>query len=377
MTSSIPLFGGAYDLAGVTRDPKKGDTLDPRILTRPTEVTDLSSGPENMWKRLLGNPYTGEIRWADKWDYDPMTRVMRRFVPNVSGAVFIDQGFGTTPEYTTAGGIGSILGATSARTDYISYTTDAASDTWTGFRSAPARELNHLTWRHEPMLAFKFKTTSIDGDRWWLAASKEPLNGKHVPNGLGGYSAPGNSDQGTYDLAGSAGPVNFPGGGTAGTNDYWQAINAHVDGTILGTANPKTVYTDEYIVANTTNASTTDGDDWKSLREPTRVAGFRFDSDEGPSLYGVTWDGSTPAELDLGVAIKADNDYIAWFQMDQPNGEVRFYLYDWSDNIYHGLVGTMAHAPPLNQLYGIETLVESLDGEDSGLLVSEIVLHHD
>jgi len=82
--------------------------------------------------------------------------------------------------------------------------------------------------------------------------------------------------QGTFDAGGGAGPVNFPGGGTAQTGYFYHVINAAAGGTTLGSSNPIVVNTGDQIVAAVDNASATNGADWVKLDNTdsvTSVAG--------------------------------------------------------------------------------------------------------
>lgn len=82
--------------------------------------------------------------------------------------------------------------------------------------------------------------------------------------------------QGSVDAGGGAGPVNFPGAGAAQAGWFYTVINANANGTIFGSSNPITVHTGDALVADTDNASATDGADWFKLDNTdavTSVAG--------------------------------------------------------------------------------------------------------
>lgn len=68
--------------------------------------------------------------------------------------------------------------------------------------------------------------------------------------------------KGTFDAGGGAGPVNFPGGGTAQAGWFYPVINAAAGGTTLGSSNPIVVHTGDKLVAAVDNASATDGANW-------------------------------------------------------------------------------------------------------------------
>ena len=151
--------------------------------------------------------------------------------------------------------------------------------------------------------------------------------------GLGG----GLSFQGNYDLAGSAGPVDFPGSGSATTGQFWTAEDAHASGTTLGTTNQLTVFTGDNIVAQVPSASATDGADWGIIASTQTVSsvagktgavtlavadvsGAEDSSNKGAADGYASLDGTTKvptAELGTGTA-SASNVLVgdrAWGQV--------------------------------------------------------------
>lgn len=64
------------------------------------------------------------------------------------------------------------------------------------------------------------------------------------------------------DLAGAS-TANFP--SSAGKRDMYVIVNAHADGTTLGSSNQEVVFTGDVLLCLVDGASATDGDDWHVL----------------------------------------------------------------------------------------------------------------
>lgn len=64
-----------------------------------------------------------------------------------------------------------------------------------------------------------------------------------------------------YDVSG-AGPIPFPGGGTAQLGWMWYVVGADAAGTLIGTVAQKRVYTGDWLVAAVDNASVSHGGFW-------------------------------------------------------------------------------------------------------------------
>lgn len=299
-TPMRPAYASPYPGASVTPSALLGPGLAPETLALP--AASGTNNYENGDRRLLGNPTSGVVKWSDQWMAGNPNRKRAEVAANVLADSFRAIGW----EGTVSTAHGSV-GGSALRTNlgvpghFINFLTGALSGDYYGLRcNDGANGLVLYKWVWRPTIRIFFQTNALTNCRIWMAASKEEMNAKQVPNGT--------------SVAGGV----------------------------------------------------------------TRAAGLRYDSSAANGNWWIVgWDGSV-LSTDTGIAAIASKVYRFTMEVDNTTTSVRYYLYNWSDGIDHGLIGTHTWGSmPANQLFGIECLVEALAVAASPAVdIARVVVEH-
>jgi hypothetical protein len=361
-------------------------TIDLRAITPPALVTATNTW-ENQAKRLRANPTTGVVEWTNKWALGNPNRKHCEYAANTLSADFRSIGFEGTP-VITGSTLSTNLGVVG---HFIQFNTAAVVGDWAGFRSQNLHQMFKWVW--DPTIEFTFRPP-ISGGRMWVAASKEALDGKANPLGvpLANPSEPSRTAGLRFD--GGTAPVlvtNISSEvGSAGEGTFTRTVGSWIDDgyavgrrfTTSGFAGAGSNGT--WTVLSVTALVVTVVDSADAIVTEAAEAGQQA---VGVALNTgnfdmVSWGGDgtqlTTVETSIAAATGALLAYKLRLEVESSLNMVRWYLYSRGGGIDHGLLMTQVwDTMPANQLFGIECVVESLDGEEHAMDIARIVVEHD